>query len=129
MNARAVLVASTASDLVSLTKPRLSSLVLVTAAGGMWMAPGSTSAAKAVVTLLAIAGTVGAANALNCFLERDSDRFMRRTARRPLPTGKLVSEIYYDQGYEVGGGTHDTPYSREEVAAWFTQAGSTLKIS
>jgi len=93
LNARAVSVASTASDLVSLTKPRLSSLVLVTAAGGMFMAPGHLTAAQALVTLLAPAGTVGAANALNCFLERDSDRFMRRTARRPLPAGRMEPAV------------------------------------
>ena len=40
-------------------------------------------------SLLATAGTVGAANAFNCVLERESDRFMARTARRPLPAGRM----------------------------------------
>jgi protoheme IX farnesyltransferase len=79
----------TAADLLSLTKPRLSSLVVCTAAGGMWLAPGGLSLPRTLLALLAIAGTVGAANALNCYLERDVDRFMARTRNRPLPAGRM----------------------------------------
>lgn len=93
MNARAVSLPTTAADLWSLTKPRLSSLVLCTTAGGMWLAPGQLSAARVVVTLLATAGTVGAANALNCFQERDIDRFMARTRNRPLPAGRMEPAV------------------------------------
>ncbi len=90
MSARAVSFSTTASDLLSLTKPRLSSLVLATTAGGMWLAGmGEVSVGRVLVTLLATAGTVGAANALNCFLERQSDRFMARTRNRPLPAGRM----------------------------------------
>jgi protoheme IX farnesyltransferase len=88
---------TTAADLLSLTKPRLSSLVLLTTAGGMYLAPASTahplSHLGAFLVLLATAGTVGAANALNCYAERDSDRFMRRTAVRPLPTGRMEPKV------------------------------------
>ncbi len=80
---------SPAADLVSLVKPRLSSLVLCTLAGGMWLAPGELSVSRWVATLLGTAGTVGAANALNCWLERDRDRFMARTRQRPLPSGRM----------------------------------------
>ena len=89
MSARALTLSTTAADLVSLTKPRLSSLVLATTAGGMWLAPGQLSLARALVAMLATAGTVGAANAFNCFIERDSDRYMKRTANRPLPSGRM----------------------------------------
>ena len=89
MNTRAIPLSITASDLVSLTKPRLSTLVLVTAAGGMWLAPHSLSPSRVLASLLAIAGTVGAANALNCFIERDVDRLMARTKNRPLPAGRM----------------------------------------
>jgi heme o synthase len=89
VSARALTLSTTAADLVSLTKPRLSSLVLATTAGGMWLAPGQLSLSRALVTMLATAGTVGAANAFNCFIERDSDRFMARTRNRPLPTGRM----------------------------------------
>lgn len=89
MSARAVSLSTTASDLMSLTKPRLSSLVLATTAGGVWLAPGELPIARVLVTLLATAGTVGAANALNCYIERQSDRFMARTQHRPLPSGRM----------------------------------------
>ncbi len=77
------------ADLVALTKPRLSSLVLCTLAGGMWLAPGELSVSRWVATLLGTAGTVGAANALNCWIERDRDRLMARTRGRPLPSGRM----------------------------------------
>jgi protoheme IX farnesyltransferase len=89
VSARAVSLSSTASDLLSLTKPRLSSLVLATTAGGVWLAPGELSMARALVTMLATAGTVAAANTLNCYIERSSDRFMARTRNRPLPSGRM----------------------------------------
>lgn len=78
-----------AADFVSLMKPRLSSLVVCTAAGGMWFAPGSLPAHRTLLVILATIGIVGAANAFNCFIERDSDRFMRRTQNRPLPAGRM----------------------------------------
>lgn len=91
LNARAAdIVTSSTQDLLSLTKPGLSSLVIATAAGGMWLAKGpELSAGRIALTLIATAGTVGAANALNCYLERDSDRFMARTRNRPLPAGRM----------------------------------------
>lgn len=78
-----------ARDLLSLTKPRLSGLVLFTTAGGMWLSRTSLPWWQWVVTMLATAGTVGAANAFNCYIERDSDRFMARTAVRPLPQSRM----------------------------------------
>ncbi len=89
MTVRAVSVPATAADYLSLTKPRLSALVLITTAGGIWLAPGTLPPVRLLVTLLATAGIVGAANALNCFIERDSDRFMKRTRGRPLPAGRM----------------------------------------
>jgi protoheme IX farnesyltransferase len=93
VNARAVSVSTTASDLLSLTKPRLSSLVVCTTAGGLWLAPGPFSPAKALVVLLATSGLVGAANALNCYIERDTDRLMARTRNRPLPARRMEPQV------------------------------------
>jgi protoheme IX farnesyltransferase len=98
-----VALSTTASDLLSLTKPRLSSLVLATTAGGMWLAPGELSLARVLVTLLATAGTVGAANALNCYLERQSDRFMARTQKRPLPSGRMEPALALGFGLSLAG--------------------------
>jgi len=79
----------TVRDLVALTKPRITMMVLVTAAGGMWLAPGSLDLGPVLVMLLTTGMVVSAANTLNCYLERDSDRLMARTAKRPLPDGRL----------------------------------------
>ena len=76
-------------DVVALAKPRLAALVLCTTAGGLWLAPGHRDALSAAVLLLGTALVVGAANALNNFLERDIDALMRRTRDRPLPAGRL----------------------------------------
>jgi protoheme IX farnesyltransferase len=77
------------SDLVSLTKPRVTTLVVATAAVGMGMAPGHIGWTRALVMFGTTSLLVGAANALNCWLERDTDVFMKRTCRRPLPAGRL----------------------------------------
>ncbi|MEW5742842.1 MAG: heme o synthase [Myxococcota bacterium] len=78
------------SDYLSLTKPRLSGLVLFTTAGAMWLSGRSVSGWTWLWAMLGTAGTVGAANALNCVIERESDRFMSRTAGRPLPARRLT---------------------------------------
>ncbi len=82
-----------ARDFLQLTKPRLSLLVLITTAGGMWLAGQALSASQWVVTMLATAGVVGAANTFNCYLERESDRFMKRTATRPLPGARMDPKV------------------------------------
>ena len=76
-------------DVALLGKPRLSGLVVCTAAGGMWLAPGHLDGTRAVVVLAATTLVVAAANALNNLLERDVDARMRRTRDRPLPSGRL----------------------------------------
>ncbi len=84
---------ATARDFLQLTKPRLSGLVLFTTAGGMFLSGEKLSLAQWLVTMGATAGVVGAANAFNCYLERDSDRFMARTATRPLPAGRMEPKV------------------------------------
>ncbi|HEY3204254.1 MAG TPA: heme o synthase [Thermoanaerobaculia bacterium] len=82
---------SRAADFVELTKPRITMLVLVTAAVGYVL--GERGAFDAVGFLLLMAGTgllCGGASALNQYLERDADARMRRTSRRPIPAGRIV---------------------------------------
>ena len=79
------------ADYVSLTKPGLSGLVLFTAAGGMWLAGRSLDWKTWLFAMVGTAGTVGSANTINCILERESDKFMARTAKRPLPTQRMES--------------------------------------
>ena len=76
-------------DVLALAKPRLSLLVIWTTAVGLWMAPGTLSWQRAVIIGLATALVVGGANALNSYLERDTDGRMRRTRQRPLPSQRL----------------------------------------
>src|SRR5581483_11965830 len=61
-------------------------------AGGLWLAPGSVERWRRLLALLGTVLMVGAANALNMYLERDLDGQMGRTRRRPLPTGRLSPE-------------------------------------
>ena len=90
------------ADLLSLTKPRLSALVLATAIGGMWLAPGHLPIWMQLCAALGIAGVVGSGNALNCFLERDSDAHMGRTKRRPLPAGRMDPAVALWFGVTMG---------------------------
>jgi protoheme IX farnesyltransferase len=92
----------TVRDLVSLTKPRVTFLVVATAAGGMWLAPHRSTPSAALVALGAIALVVSSANALNCWMERDSDRHMTRTAKRPLPAGRLDARLALGFGLALG---------------------------
>jgi protoheme IX farnesyltransferase len=72
---------------VSLTKPRIVELLLITTVPAMVVAAGGLPSLWLVaVTLVGGSFAAGAANALNCYLDRDIDQVMRRTSRRPLPT-------------------------------------------
>jgi len=76
-------------DFVELGKPRLSLLVIFTAAVGAWLAPLALSWPRTLAFLLATSTLVAAANTLNCWLERELDGRMRRTRNRPLPAGRV----------------------------------------
>jgi len=83
------------ADLLALTKPRVTSLVMATAAVGMGLAPSPIALPSALAMLCATALLVGSANALNCWLERDTDGFMQRTRERPLPAGRLEPQLAF----------------------------------
>src|SRR5262249_7225938 len=77
---------------LSLTKPRLILMVLVTVAVGYLLgARGGAHPTTLAITLLGTAMVAGGAGALNQWLERDRDAMMRRTANRALPGGRLSS--------------------------------------
>ena len=81
---------SRAADFVTLTKPRLNLLVLLTTLGGLYLAsPEGVATSLLVHTLLGTALVAGGAAALNQVWERETDRLMRRTSGRPLPQGRL----------------------------------------
>src|SRR5690349_21486339 len=80
-------------DVLSLTKPRITLLVLLTTAGGLFLAPVHPVWTRMCAIVLATAAVVSAANTLNCYLERDIDGLMARTRKRPLPAGRLDARI------------------------------------
>jgi protoheme IX farnesyltransferase len=71
---------------VALTKPRIVELLLVTTVPAMVLAQGGIPSVGLVIAVL-VGGSLaaGAANALNCYIDRGIDEIMRRTSRRPLP--------------------------------------------
>ena len=81
---------SRANAYVALTKPDVSFLVLMTTAAGYYMgARGPVNWLHLVQTVFATMLIAAGTAALNHYIERDSDRYMRRTASRPLPSGVL----------------------------------------
>ncbi|MGH9379947.1 MAG: heme o synthase [Thermoanaerobaculia bacterium] len=82
------------ADLTELTKPGITLMVVITAAIGLLLAGGlEASAALWFHTLLGTGLVAGGASALNHVRERDTDARMRRTANRPLPSGRLGVEV------------------------------------
>jgi protoheme IX farnesyltransferase len=79
-----------ANAYVSLTKPDVSFLVLMTTAAGYYMgARGPVDWLHMMHTVFATMLIAAGTAALNHYIERESDRHMRRTASRPLPSGIL----------------------------------------
>lgn len=79
-------------DLLELTKPRITALVLVTTGTGFYLASlGSVDLSLLFHTLLGIALLAGGTNALNQYAERGVDARMKRTRGRPIPAGRLES--------------------------------------
>lgn len=83
-----------AGDLLALTKPRITALVVAVAAAGYAAGAGPVGAGAAGLlhALLGIALLAGGTNGLNQVLERGPDARMRRTRERPLPAGRLRVE-------------------------------------
>ena len=78
-------------DYLALLKPRVMSLVVYTAIAGMLLAPRIGNPAVAVAALVAITIGAGASGALNMWYDADIDAVMRRTAKRPIPAGRVAS--------------------------------------
>lgn len=90
-------------DFVALTKPRVMTLVVFTGLCGLLVAPGHISPVLAFTAILCIALGAGAAGALNQWYEADRDAAMKRTAKRPLPAGRMDrdSALHFGVGLAV----------------------------
>jgi protoheme IX farnesyltransferase len=82
---------ATTSDWLALLKPRVLYLVVYTGAAGLLVAPGPLNPVLAFTAILCIAMAAGAAGAINMWYDRDIDAIMRRTAKRPVPAGRISS--------------------------------------
>ena len=78
-----------ARDFFELLKPRVMSLVVFTAFVGLILAPGEINPVLGLISILCIAVGAGASGALNMWYDADIDAIMSRTAKRPIPTGRI----------------------------------------
>jgi protoheme IX farnesyltransferase len=85
--------AQDARDYVTLTKPRVMSLLLLTGAAGAFVGASGVPAADIfAATMVGLALACGGAGALNHYLDRDIDKLMgKRTATRPVASGRLAA--------------------------------------
>ncbi|MBP0466379.1 heme o synthase [Roseomonas sp. PWR1] len=83
---------SEVGDWIALLKPRVMTLVVFSGLVGMLVAPGALAMhpVLAFVAILCIAVAAGAAGAINMWYDRDIDAVMRRTAKRPIPGGRIA---------------------------------------
>ena len=78
-------------DYVTLTKPRIMTLLLLTGAAGMFVGAGGVpDLSTFAVTMVGLALACGGASALNHVLDRDLDRLMRRTGHRPVAEERVT---------------------------------------
>ena len=100
------------ADYYELTKPRMNFLVVVTTAVGFFLAAGASApwfgrwfGAAGVLLVHALIGTAltaAGASVLNCWAERHHDARMPRTARRPVPAGRVSPRAALAFGLALG---------------------------
>jgi heme o synthase len=86
-------------DYVALTKPRIMALLLLTGAAGMFVgAQGVPDLGLLAATIVGLGLACGGASALNHVLDRDIDRSMGRTSKRPVAGGRVSAELALEFG-------------------------------
>ena len=78
-------------DYFELMKPRVMSLVIFTTISGMYLAPSQIHPVLSFFSILAIALGAGSAGAINQWIDKDIDKLMERTKKRPIPSGRVDS--------------------------------------
>jgi len=89
-------------DFVALTKPRVMSLVVFSGLCGLLVAPVHLPLVLGFTAILCVALAAGACGALNQWYEAELDGKMRRTAKRPLPAGRMERQSALHFGIGLG---------------------------
>ncbi len=89
-NAQGTTFEPSVGDFFTLMKPRVMTLVILTALAGLVAAPGDLNPVLAVVAIVAISVGAGASGALNMWYDADIDEQMTRTVARPIPQGRVT---------------------------------------
>lgn len=116
---------SLVADLVTLTKPRIISLLLVTTIAPMFITPAGTPS-LALIGWVTLAGYLmaGGANAINMWFDRDIDDRMTRTRLRPIPAGRLPSGAALLFGVTLGVAAFTIFWTFvNPISAWLALAG------
>ena len=90
LNESALAVEPSVGDYVTLMKPKVMTLVVLTALAGMIAAPISIHPILGIIAIIAISAGAGASGALNMWYDADIDQMMARTAARPIPRGSVM---------------------------------------
>lgn len=95
-------------DLVEVTKPRITSTVVLTAAAGVWLANRTFPELarpwlESLLAVIVVGALVSGASALNCWYERHTDALMKRTRNRPIPAGRLSPGLAMAWGFALCG--------------------------
>ncbi len=83
---------SSARDWLMMLKPRVMTLVVYSGFAGLLVAPDHIHPIIAFAAIVCIAVGAGAAGAINMWYDRDIDAIMRRTAKRPIPAGRIAAD-------------------------------------
>ncbi|MBA3258259.1 MAG: protoheme IX farnesyltransferase [Gemmatimonadales bacterium] len=113
------------ADLVTLTKPRIISLLLVTTIAPMFITPaGLPTVSQVCWVLLAGYLMAGGANTINMWFDRDIDTRMSRTRLRPIPSGRIAPELGLAYGVALGFSAFAIFWYRvNPLSAWLALAG------
>lgn len=94
---------ATVGTFIELTKPRVILLLLITGYFGMWVANGGLPDLKVTFwTMLGLYLSCGGANTVNQWFDRDIDSVMKRTLKRPIPSGRLSPPTVLAFGIALG---------------------------
>jgi protoheme IX farnesyltransferase len=115
---------SSAGDWLALLKPRVMTLVVFTGWIGMLLAPGHLHPVLGFAAVLCIAIGAGAAGAINMWYDRDIDAVMHRTAKRPIPSGRIAPEEALGFGVALASGSVVVMGLATNVVAALALAGS-----